>query len=71
VGELRNSVRYLKDKLRSSEIQMARLMKTKSQLETDINVKENSLAIDGRSCMGLRKTFPKDGEWFVITVGGS
>jgi len=61
VYEIRESVRYLKDKLRSSEIQMARLMKTKSQLENDICVKENSLAIDGKACMGLRKTFPSDG----------
>jgi len=61
VHEIRESVRYLKDKLRASEIQMARLMKTKSQIETDIGVKENSLAIDGKACMGLRKTFPSDG----------
>ena len=61
VHEIRESVRYLKDKLRASEIQMARLMKTKSQIENDISVKENSLAIDGKACMGLRKTFPSDG----------
>jgi len=61
VHEIRESVRYLKDKLRASEIQMARLMKTKSQIENDISVKENSLALDSKACMGLRKTFPSDG----------
>ena len=62
VHEIRDTVRTLKEKLRASEISMARLMKTKSQLQTDISVKENSLAIDAKSCKGMRKTFPKDGE---------
>jgi len=61
VHEIRDTVRTLKDKLRSSEMAMARLMKTKSQLQTDISVKENSLSVDSKSCMGMRKTFPKDG----------
>lgn len=63
VHEIRDTVRTLKDKLRSSEMAMARLMKTKSQLQTDISVKENSLSVDSKSCMGMRKTFPKDGEY--------
>ncbi|XP_013384963.1 tektin-3 [Lingula anatina] len=60
VNEIRESVRYLKEKLRQSEISLARLMKTKSTLEHDISVKENSLSIDSKACMGMRKGFPMD-----------
>lgn len=60
VHELRETIRYLKEKLWSSEQALARLMKTKSALEHDIQVKENSLAIDAKACMGLRKGFPME-----------
>ncbi|KAL8591073.1 hypothetical protein ACOMHN_032638 [Nucella lapillus] len=60
VNEIRESVRLLKERLRSSELSLARLMKTKSTLEHDISVKENSLRIDSAFCMGMRKGFPMD-----------
>jgi len=60
VAEIRESVRLLKDRLKSSELSLARLMKTKATLEHDISVKENSLRIDNSYCMGMRKGFPMD-----------
>ncbi|XP_076450523.1 tektin-3-like isoform X1 [Babylonia areolata] len=60
VAEIRESVRLLKERLKSSELSLARLMKTKATLEHDIGVKENSLRIDSAFCMGMRKGFPMD-----------
>ena len=58
--EIRESVRLLKDKLRQAENALVRLLKTKSTLEHDISVKENSLQIDSKYCMGMRKNMPMD-----------
>ncbi|KAL3842490.1 hypothetical protein ACJMK2_020496 [Sinanodonta woodiana] len=60
VTEIRESVRILKERLKASELSLARLMKTKATLEHDISVKENSLRIDNVFCMGMRKGFPMD-----------
>lgn len=60
VAEIRESVRLLKDKLRQAENALVRLLKTKSTLEHDISVKENSLQIDSKYCMGMRKNMPMD-----------
>jgi len=60
VNEIRDSVRLLKDKLRQAENALVRLLKTKSTLQHDISVKENSLAIDSKYCMGMRKNMPMD-----------
>lgn len=60
VQEIRESVRLLKDKLRQAENALVRLLKTKSTLEHDISVKENSLQIDSKYCMGMRKNMPMD-----------
>ncbi|XP_067654727.1 tektin-3-like [Haliotis asinina] len=60
VREIRESVRILKERLKTSEMSLARLMKTKATLEHDISVKENSLRIDSQWCMGMRKGFPMD-----------
>ncbi|KAL8606870.1 hypothetical protein ACOMHN_036508 [Nucella lapillus] len=60
VAEIRESVRLLKERLKSSELSLARLMKTKATLEHDISVKDNSLRIDSAFCMGMRKGFPMD-----------
>jgi len=60
IAEIRESVRILKDKLRQAENAMARLRKTKSTLEHDISVKENSIMIDSKACMGMRKNMPMD-----------
>ncbi|KAK6184029.1 hypothetical protein SNE40_006576 [Patella caerulea] len=60
VGEIRDSITMLKRSLKASEISLARLLKTKAVLEHDIGVKENSLKLDSKSCMGMRKGFPMD-----------
>ena len=60
VNEIRDSVRILKERLKASELSLARLMKTKATLEHDISVKDNSLKCDSSYCMGMRKGFPMD-----------
>ena len=60
VNEIRESVRVLKDKLRQAETALVRLVKTKRALESDIAVKENTLSIDSKYCMGMRKNMPMD-----------
>ncbi|KAK2148832.1 hypothetical protein LSH36_480g01000 [Paralvinella palmiformis] len=60
VNEIRESVRMLKEKLRQAENALVRLLKTKATLEEDISVKDNSLYIDSKGCMGLRKNMPMD-----------
>ncbi|CAC5381324.1 tektin-3-like isoform X1 [Mytilus californianus] len=60
VNEIRDSVRILKERLKASELSLARLMKTKATLEHDISVKDNSLKTDSQYCMGMRKGFPMD-----------
>lgn len=60
VNEIRDSVRILKERLKASELSLARLMKTKATLEHDISIKDNSLKCDSQYCMGMRKGFPMD-----------
>ncbi|XP_013079790.1 tektin-3-like isoform X2 [Biomphalaria glabrata] len=60
VTEIKESLRILKDRLKSSELSLARLIKTKATLEHDISVKDNTLKIDASFCMGMRKGFPMD-----------
>ena len=60
INEIRESLRQLNDRLRLAEIANARLGKTKAVLENDISVKENSLQIDQKMCLGMRKSFPMD-----------
>jgi len=60
VDEIRNSVLQLKAKLKEAENAMARLRRTKATLDNDIAVKENSLEIDRKNCMGMRKNMPMD-----------
>ncbi|BFZ15891.1 hypothetical protein BsWGS_18930 [Bradybaena similaris] len=60
VCELRETLCILKERLKSSELSLARLMKTKATLEYDISVKDNTLKIDASFCMGMRKGFPMD-----------
>ena len=60
VREILDSIRLLKEKLRAAEQSLARLQKTKLTLENDIAVKDSSLDIDGRECIGLRKNVAID-----------
>ena len=60
MAEIRESVRILKENLRQAENALIRLLKTKRTLEHDISTKENSLSIDHKYCMGMRKNMPMD-----------
>lgn len=60
VNEIRDSVRMLKEKLRQAENALVRLLKAKTTLQQDISVKENSINIDAKGCMGMRKNMPMD-----------
>lgn len=60
VHEIRESMRVLKEKLRQSMLALSRLQKTRTTLERDIAVKENSLEIDSKRCMGARRNMPMD-----------
>ncbi len=60
VNEIRESVRVLKEKLRQAENALVRLRKTRATLQHDIGVKDNSLQIDSKYCMGMRKNMPMD-----------
>ena len=73
MNEIRESVRVLKDKLNDAEQSLSRLRKTKATLQHDIGVKENSLSIDSKYCMGMRKNMPMDpkvGPIFQMPVAG-
>ena len=58
VGEITDTVEALQQKLSESENALQQLLRTKSALEADLAVKNNSLFIDREKCLGMRKTFP-------------
>ncbi|XP_067673209.1 tektin-3-like isoform X2 [Haliotis asinina] len=58
VAEITDTVESLQAKLRMSENALQELLRTKSALEQDLSVKNNSLFIDREKCLGMRKTFP-------------
>jgi tektin-3 len=58
VYEINETVDSLKAKLREAENALQQLLRTKSSLEHDLSVKNNSIFIDREKCMGMRKTFP-------------
>ncbi|KAK6187735.1 hypothetical protein SNE40_005692 [Patella caerulea] len=58
VSEISETVDYLQAQLRQSENTLQELLRTKSTLEQDLSVKNNSLFIDREKCLGMRKTFP-------------
>lgn len=58
VGELTDTVEALQARLRDSENALQQLLRTKSALEQDLAVKNNSLFIDREKCLAMRKTFP-------------
>jgi len=60
IREILESMRVLKEKLNAAMQSLARLQKTKLALENDIAVKESSIDIDRRECIGLRKTVSID-----------
>ncbi len=58
--EIKESIRVLKEKLRQAEEALVRLRKARAMLQHDIEVKENSLMIDSKYCMGMRKNMAMD-----------
>ncbi|KAG8227484.1 hypothetical protein J437_LFUL002373 [Ladona fulva] len=58
VGEIEASVDVLHRRLEEAEAQYQRLLCTRSNLESDLGVKCNSLLIDRDKCLGLRRSFP-------------
>ncbi|XP_063228065.1 tektin-3-like isoform X2 [Bacillus rossius redtenbacheri] len=58
VHEIGDSVEHLHRKLLEAEAQHQQLLKTKSNLESELQVKVNSLFIDREKCLGMRRSFP-------------
>ncbi|PIK49434.1 putative tektin-3 [Apostichopus japonicus] len=58
VGEIYETVDILQNRLRAAESALQELVRTKSTLEHDLQVKNNSLYLDKEKCMGLRRTYP-------------
>lgn len=58
VKDLQDSIETLHRKLQEAEAQHQQLLKTRSNLETDLHNKVNSLFIDREKCMGMRRSFP-------------
>ena len=58
VGEIYETVDVLQNRLRAAESALQELLRTKTTLEHDLGVKNNSLYIDKEKCMGVRKTYP-------------
>uniref|UniRef100_A0A3Q0KRJ8 Tektin n=2 Tax=Schistosoma mansoni TaxID=6183 RepID=A0A3Q0KRJ8_SCHMA len=70
VLELRKTIEELKNNRRNANITLARLQKSRTSLEQEIETKENSLSIDQR-CLSMRKSFPikdKYGSLYAIPV---
>jgi tektin-3 len=58
VYEIRETVEQLKARLAEAENSLQVLMRSRSILENDLSVKNNSLFIDREKCEALRKTYP-------------
>ena len=58
VHQIYESVEALNARLRASEATMQQLLVTKSQLEHDLAVKNNSIYLDREKCLGMRRAFP-------------
>ncbi len=57
VHDLHASIADLHAKLRQEENAVQQLLRTKSTLEQDLAIKNNSLFIDSDRVMGIRRTF--------------
>ncbi|CAH0388564.1 unnamed protein product [Bemisia tabaci] len=58
VQEIQTSLDNLHQKLAHAENQHQQLLRTKSNLESDLHIKVNSLFIDREKCLGMRRSFP-------------
>ena len=74
VHEIHDSIKLLERKLRCAEHAINRLEKAKDTLQKDIKVKEHSLEVDSRDCVGMRKNMaldPKVGPIFNMPLYNS
>ncbi|KAJ3664027.1 hypothetical protein Zmor_008233 [Zophobas morio] len=58
VVDIQDSIEYLHRKLQEAEAQHQQLLRTRSNLESDLHTKVNSLFLDREKCMGMRRSFP-------------
>jgi tektin-3 len=58
VQDIGDSIEHLQRKLQEAETQHQHLLKTCSSLETELQIKVNSLFIDREKCLGMRRSFP-------------
>jgi tektin-3 len=58
VQDIGESIKHLHRKLQEAEAQHQQLLKTRSNLETELQIKVNSLFIDREKCLGMRRSFP-------------
>jgi len=58
VNELGDTIESLHRKLQEAEAQHQQLLMTRSNLETDLHSKINSIFIDREKCLGMRRSFP-------------
>jgi tektin-3 len=58
VKELQRAIDVLHQQLEAAEKSQQSLLRTKSQLESDLKVKNNSIVIDREKCLGVRRSFP-------------
>ena len=74
VHEIHDAIKMLERKLRCAEQAIARLEKAKETIQKDIKVKEHSLEVDSRDCVGMRKNMsvdPKVGPIFKMPMFNS
>lgn len=58
IDDLHSMIVDLKNKLSLEENAIQHLLRTKSTLEHDLSIKNNSLHIDKERCLGNRRIFP-------------
>ncbi|KAL1128885.1 hypothetical protein AAG570_013419 [Ranatra chinensis] len=58
VNDIGDTIESLHRKLQEAESQHQQLLMTRSNLETDLNIKVNTLFIDREKCLSMRKSFP-------------
>lgn len=58
IKDLQGIVEKLHRKLMEAEAQHQQLLKTRSNLETELSIKMNSLFIDREKCLGMRRSYP-------------
>lgn len=60
VDDINGSIKALHNQFQATEGQHQQLLKTRANLETDLQNKTESLFIDNEKCLGLRRSFPVD-----------